>query len=330
MSSPKPHYGTMQAQAPSAPPAYGENQEYYEGSSAMTTLRHSPQNQNPVQYPQPVYQQPPPQPQYIPASNFTPQAAPVVVVAQAHTPNQESFWGPFFSAFFLALFFGPIGLSFLCCYTTSINRRGVFVGVGSAMSAVGIGLIIAGIKLTETCKEKYWCGYSYWYYYGGGSHYAGASWCDCNIYKQSFGGVGGAWMGIGLLCILVATIRWFQDHSARRTMTAQTEPLAAAEKGYNTVVEVRPQQVSVAPIATSVVEEPISGGSSVANEWNKQSVGEWLDSCGLTNLRDAFDANSIDGLAMVSLTEKDMQTMNIPIGRMKRFFAARATLTGQI
>jgi len=280
------------------------------------------------------YEHPPSQVHYPSLTMHTQHGGQVVVV---RTPNQESFWGPFFSSFFLALFFGPIGLSFLCCYTTSINRRGVFVGVGSAMSAVGIGLMIAGNKLTNTCKEKYWCTYPFAYY---------SYTCDCNAYRDILGGIGGGWLAIGLLCMLVATIRWFQDYQARRNATqvvnswkpavAQTGIFSAVEKGENSIAGIKQQQQQHAipvSVASSIVEEPTfapAGSHNNVRQWSKERVGEWLENSGLTNLRDAFEANSIDGLAMISLTEGDMQTMKVPLGRIKRFFDARANLTNAV
>ncbi|KAJ3252802.1 hypothetical protein HK104_007299, partial [Borealophlyctis nickersoniae] len=56
---------------------------------------------------------------------------------------------------------------------------------------------------------------------------------------------------------------------------------------------------------------------------SKTEVADWLDTHQLGNLRDTFIENSIDGLAMLELTEGNLATMGVPMGRIKKFLKAR-------
>lgn len=60
--------------------------------------------------------------------------------------------------------------------------------------------------------------------------------------------------------------------------------------------------------------------------WSKNDVCKWLEQEQLETMAATFRTNSIDGLAMSSLTQGELQQMNLPIGRVKKFLSARERL----
>ncbi|KAJ3015281.1 hypothetical protein HKX48_004683 [Thoreauomyces humboldtii] len=60
--------------------------------------------------------------------------------------------------------------------------------------------------------------------------------------------------------------------------------------------------------------------------WKKEDVEEWLNRVELGKLSETFRRNSIDGQALVQLTEGDLNNMGVLVGRARKFFGARGEL----
>ncbi|KAJ3161168.1 hypothetical protein HDU86_007790 [Geranomyces michiganensis] len=105
--------------------------------------------------------------------------------------------------------------------------------------------------------------------------------------------------------------------------TIETEPSAsfpiAYPSPYNTdVPPYSPEDPGIGE-AASITGKPVEA-------WKTTDVTGWLERSNLANLADTFRSNSIDGLAMTQLTEADLQHMGVPVGRIKKFLAARTSL----
>ncbi|KAJ3048189.1 hypothetical protein HK097_010796 [Rhizophlyctis rosea] len=60
--------------------------------------------------------------------------------------------------------------------------------------------------------------------------------------------------------------------------------------------------------------------------WDKEQVGEWLDSHELGDVRELFNRHSVDGLAMMHFGQQDLERMGVSMGKAMRFVVARSQL----
>ena len=84
---------------------------------------------------------------------------------------------------------------------------------------------------------------------------------------------------------------------------------------------------------TEASQLPTNTNTNIAVDpttWTKDNVVGWLEQEKLDTLSEDFRRHSIDGAAMMCLTEEDMRAMAIPVGRIKRFILARSELLDPI
>ncbi|KAJ3185969.1 hypothetical protein HDU85_000883 [Gaertneriomyces sp. JEL0708] len=255
---------------------------------------------------------------------YQPQQATVPYVIQyVYEPPQvrEGFLWPFVSSFFLGLFFGPFGLCCLSRFRTQLARRGAFAGVGTACVLVGIMVFLAWARVRANCDST-------------GTYYSGIYSTECSPFLTVFAVIGGVYFAVAIACLLYAGFRCYQERKAGSTSglddperpphptALQGMPNGGASAMTSTATLLHPPMV----YATSGEWAYHLGRNSSIRTWKAEDVDKWLNDNELTTLSEPFHRNSIEGDAMIMLTEADLRTMGVSLGRAKKFIACRAIL----
>ena len=68
------------------------------------------------------------------------------------------------------------------------------------------------------------------------------------------------------------------------------------------------------------------GSTELVNAFGTQRVGEFLRSLGLGKYAGKFQKEEIDVVALRRVTDKDLQTMGVPLGPRKKILAAKGSV----
>lgn len=84
----------------------------------------------------------------------------------------------------------------------------------------------------------------------------------------------------------------------------------------------RPRTVTT-PVRLSIPAEKnsflhVKFSPSTVLKWNVSEVGEWLNKMGLEEYYESFVEESIDGFALLNLTENDLKELNVKMGHRKK------------
>jgi len=83
----------------------------------------------------------------------------------------------------------------------------------------------------------------------------------------------------------------------------------------------RPEKSGIYPQAPPYASAPTPVG-----EWSKEDVTAWLRANGHDALSPIFMANSIDGLALTTITSEELVSVGVTLGKAKKLISLRDTL----
>ncbi|KAI9004728.1 hypothetical protein BC832DRAFT_60833 [Gaertneriomyces semiglobifer] len=309
---------TMASQIPAVP---SETSQHIADTSGATMDQHQPSPHQPQQDHRNL-QQPYQSTGFYPFYQPQQAAVPYVIQYVYEPPQvQEGFLWPFVSSFFLGLFFGPFGLCCLSRFRTPLARRGAFAGVGTACVLDGIVVFFLWARVRANCNST-------------GTYYSGIYSTECYPFLTVFAVIGGVYFAVAIACLLYAGFRCYQERKA-----VSTSGLDAPERPpHPTALQGTPNGGASAMTSTTTLLHPPMvyaasgewayqlGRNSPIRAWKAEDVDKWLNENELTTLSEPFHRNSIEGDAMIMLTEADLHTMGVSLGRAKKFMACRAIL----
>lgn len=142
---------------------------------------------------------------------------------------------------------------------------------------------------------------------------------------------------VGVIWLLFAVSAFWRVRHYKQSFKKKLELEERAFAAGNTIVasappagftavnltQTRAQHQTI--LASTPIPSPAPRNLSV-EAWNKDQVGEWLESHELGDVKELFRKNSVDGLAMMYLQQQDVERMGVTMGKAMRFVVARSQL----